>query len=117
MLLVDLLNVVAALVFIYCIFSIPAQIIRRFRRKKQGLSVSPMLLVVRKLLKYWLVTAVIIIPVSCGIIFLSGLSGGHMYAEMVTRGVAGNILTSLLFGYVFMKANKENWSESGEQVK
>ncbi|WP_096276517.1 ankyrin repeat domain-containing protein [Marinobacter sp. LV10R510-11A] len=120
-LLIDIINVALVLVLIYCFFSVPAQFIRRFRRKRQGLAVSPAFLVLRNILKYWLLTALIIIPASCGLIFMlgqsAGLDGETIYAVMVTQGVAGNILTSLLLGYVFMKANKENWSEPEAEIK
>jgi len=120
-LLIDILNVATVLVFIYCLFSVPAQFIRRFRRKRQGLAVSPAFLVFRKLLKYWLAAALIIITASCGLIFIlgqaAGLDGETIFTVMVTQAVAGNILTPLLFGYVFMKANKENWSEPEAEFK
>jgi hypothetical protein len=120
-LLIDILNVATVLVFIYCLFSVPAQFIRRFRRKRQGLAVSPAFLVFRKLLKYWLAAALIIITASCGLIFMlgqaAGLDGETIFTVMVTQAVAGNILTPLLFGYVFMKANKENWSEPEAEFK
>jgi len=120
-LLIDILNVATVLVFIYCLFSVPAQFIRRFRRKRQGLAVSPAFLVFRKLLKYWLAAALIIITASCGLIFMlgqaAGLDGETIFTVMVTQAVAGNILTPLLFGYVFMKANKKNWSEPEAEFK
>ena len=113
--LIGILNVAVSLVSIYCLFSVLAQFIRRFRRKRKGLTVSPVLLIFRKFLKYWFLTALIIIPISCILIFMSGhaagLDGETIYTLIVTQGVAGNILTSSLFGYVFMKANKKNWSK------
>lgn len=120
-LLTQVLNAAASLALIYCLFSVPTQFIRRFRRKKHGFAVSPVSLIFRKLLKYWFLTALIVIPVSCGLIYMSGqaagLDGGKIFALMVTQGAAGNILTSMLFGYVFMKANKKNWSESDTDVQ
>jgi hypothetical protein len=113
---VDFMNLASGLVFFYCLFSIPAQIIRRFRLKRQRKSVSPMLLIIRKLLKYWFFTALLFIPSSLIISYLAlsegGLSGAEIFAVLVTQVFIGNIGTTLLFGYVFMKANKESWSYS-----
>lgn len=84
--------------------------------KRQGKAVSPMLLIIRKLLKYWFFTALILIPFSLIISYLAlsegGLSGSEIYAALVTQVFIGNIGTTLLFGYVFMKANKGSWSYS-----
>lgn len=116
---VQLMNLASGLVFFYCLFSIPAQIIRRFRLKRQGKAVSPMLLILRKLLKYWFVTALILIPFSLIISYLAlsegGLSGSEIYVALVTQVFIGNIGTTLLFGYVFMKANKDSWSYSAKE--
>ncbi|MCU8092500.1 hypothetical protein L5M18_13125 [Shewanella sp. SM20] len=113
---VELINLASGLVFFYCLFSIPAQFIRRFRLKRQGKTVSPILLIIRKLLKYWLFTALILIPFSLVISYLA-LSGGNLsdkeiFVLLVTQVFIGNIGTTLLFGYVFMKANKASWSHS-----
>lgn len=118
---VPLMNLVSGLVFVYCLFSIPAQIIRRFRLKRQGKAVSPMFLIVRKLLKYWFFTALILIPFSLVISYLAlserGLSGSEIYVALVLQSVIGNIGTTLLFGYVFMKENKGSWSYSALEEK
>ncbi len=107
---VQLLNLASGLVFLYCLFSIPAQIIRRFRLKKQGKTVSPILLIARKLLKYWFLTALILIPFSLVISYMAlsegGLSGSDIFVALVTQVLFGNIGTALLFGYVFMKAKE-----------
>jgi hypothetical protein len=112
----QLMNIVSGLVFFYCLFSIPAQTIRRFRLKRQGKAVSPILLILRKLLKYWFFTALIVIPFSLVMSYLTlseeGLSGRDIYVALVTHVFIGNIGTTLLLGYVFMKANKESWSYS-----
>jgi len=115
------LNLVSSLVFFYCLFSIPAQITRRFRLKKQGKAVSPMLLIIRKLLKYWFFTALIFIPFSLIISYLAlseeGLSGADIYVALITKVFIGNIGTTLFFGYVLMKAKKESWSYSTREDK
>lgn len=80
-----------------------------------------MLLIIRKLLKYWFFTALIVIPFSLVISYLAlsegGLSGAEIYVALVTQVFIGNIGTTLLFGYVFMKAKKEGWSYSAREEK
>jgi hypothetical protein len=118
---VKLGNLVSGLVFFYCLFSVPAQIIRRFRLKRQGKVVSPMLLIIKKLLKYWFFTALIFIPFSLVISYLAlsegDLDGGEIFATLVIQVFFGNIGTTLLFGYVLMKANKNRWSYSAQEEK
>lgn len=118
---IQLVNLASLLVFFYCLFSIPAQIIRRFRLKIQGKAVTPMLLIIRKLLKYWFFTALILIPSSLVISYLAlsraGISGDEIFASLFTEVFIGNISTALLFGYVFMKANKASWSYSAKEQK
>lgn len=120
-LVVQLMNAASGLVFLYCLFSIPAQIIRRFRLKRQRKAISPMLLIIKKLLKYWFFTALILIPFSLVISYLAlseaGVSGANIFVALVTQVFIGNIGTTLLFGYVFMKANKESWSYSAREDK
>lgn len=80
-----------------------------------------MLLIIKKLLKYWFFTALILIPFSLVISYLAlseaGVSGANIFAALVTQVFIGNIGTTLLFGYVFMKANKESWSYSAREDK
>lgn len=80
-----------------------------------------MLLILRKLLKYWFFTALILIPFSLIISYLAlsegGLSGSEIYVALVTQVFIGNIGTTLLFGYAFMKANKASWSYSAQEEK
>lgn len=118
---IQLMNFASGLVFFYCLFSIPTQIIRRFRLKRQGKAVSPMLLILKKLFKYWFFTALILIPLSLVISYLalsaSGISSGEIYVVLVTQVLIGNIGTTLLFGYVFMKANKASWSFSTQESR
>ena len=113
--LVQLMNGVTGLVFLYCLFSIPIQLIRRFRRKWQGKVISPLSLIFIKLMKCWIISAVIIIPLSMTINFISlkgvGLSGDKIAMVLYTSFI-GNLGTSFLFGYIFMKANKNSLSYS-----
>lgn len=113
---VELMNFASGLIFFYCLFSIPAEIVRRFRLKRQGKVVSPMLLIVRKVLKYWFFTAIVLISFSLVISYLAlselGLPGSEIFVVLMTKVFIGNIGTSLLFGYVLMKANKDSWSYS-----
>ena len=113
----SLMNLVSVLVFFYCLFSIPAQIIRRFRLKKQGKAVSPMLLIIRKILKYWFFTALVLMPFSLAISYLALSLGGREIFVLLAVQSLGNIGTTLLFGYVFMKANKASWSYSALEEK
>ncbi|MCB0482875.1 MAG: hypothetical protein KDC83_15705 [Flavobacteriales bacterium] len=118
---VQLMNLASGLVFIYCLYSVPSQIIRRLRLKRQGKAVSPMLLIIRKLFKYWFFTALILIPFSLVISYLAlnegGLSGSEIFVPLFTKVFVGNIGTTLLFGYVFMKAKKDSWSYSAIEEK
>lgn len=118
---IEILNLAALLVFFYCLFSIPAQIIRRFRLKRKGKTVSPMLLILKQLFKYWFFAALIIIPLSLIISYITlrdgGLSGSEIYLTLVTKIFIGNIGTTLFFGYVWMKANKASWSYSAQEKK
>ena len=80
-----------------------------------------MLLIFKKLFKYWFFAALIIIPFSLVISYLAlsegGLSGSEIYVLLVTQVFIGNIGTTLIFGYVFMKANKASWSYSAQEEK
>lgn len=113
---IGIINIAVFFAVIYSVISIPAQIVRRIRRKRQGVPVSPMTLIIKKLLKYWLLTAVVLMPVSALATFLalesSGASAREIYIAIITKSLLGNIITSLLIGYVLMKSNKNNWSHS-----
>ena len=110
------LNLVAVIATIYCIVTIPGQFIRRYRRKKAGETVSPMRLIIRKLLKYWLYTALVLIPLASLFSFMAlsqaGASGAEIAVALITQTIIGNIGTSLIFGYVGMRADKDGWSHS-----
>lgn len=112
-LLVQILNVIALVIAIYCLFSIPSEIIRRFRLKRKGEPVSPMLLILKQLLKNWVLCALVIIPISSLISYFSlsnaGASGREIYVELITKVFVGNILTTLFFAYALSKATKEKW--------
>jgi len=115
-LLLGLLNAVIGLVVIYSLFSVPVQIVRRIRRTRQNQPVSPMGLILRKLLKGWFISALILIPTAVALIVIAGnksaQSGADIYFAAITQGVLGNILTSLFVGYALMKATKSIWSVS-----
>lgn len=111
-----IINIAVFFAVIYSVFSVPAQIVRRIKRKRQGVPVSPMALIIKKLLKYWVLTAAVLIPVSALATFLalesSGASAQEIYIAIITKSLLGNFITSLLVGYVLMKSNKNNWSHS-----
>lgn len=80
-----------------------------------------MLLILKQLFKYWFFAALIIIPLSLIISYITlrdgGLSGSEIYLTLVTKIFIGNIGTTLFFGYVWMKANKASWSYSAQEKK
>ena len=85
--------------------------------KRQGKAVSPMLLIIRKILKYWFFTALVLMPFSLAITYLALSLGGREIFVLLAVQSLGNIGTTLLFGYVFMKANKASWSYSALEEK
>ncbi len=113
-LIIQLLNGITALIMIYCIISIPVQIIRRIVRKRKDLPVSPLTLIFKKLLKYWVTSAACLIPISSVLILISGnelgLSGQQLFPLIVTQAIIGNVGTSLLVAYVFLRIRKTAWT-------
>ena len=88
--------------------------IRRFRLKRRGEPVSPILLIIKQLLKNWVLCSLVIILISSLISYFSlsnaGASGREIYVELITKVFSGNILTTLFFAYALSKATKEKWS-------
>lgn len=112
----------SGLVFFYCLYSIPTQFVRRFRRKKKGESISPFSLILKNILKNWGIAAIIIIPVTSILIFAAGQDAGLHRTQIIhlimINSIFGNILTSLLFGYALMVIRKDSWSVSAlEEVE
>ncbi|MBO2682800.1 hypothetical protein [Shewanella algae] len=119
--LIQLLNVTSGIIVIYCLFSMPTQLIRRFRRKWNGKAVSPISLIFKKILKGWLLALLILVPISSlltySVLNETGAEPGHIFAVIVTQSIIGNILTSFFYGYVFIKINKSKWSYSAKEEK
>lgn len=118
-----ILNLFILVTLLYFILATPLQAFRRFKRKSKGQVVSPFSLIVKKILKYWVVTAAIIIPVSVSItyFYLSSLSvpEGEIWTTIILQSVFGNVFTSLFVGYFFMVLWKDKWSYSAnpENIK
>lgn len=113
-----ILNLLALVALLYFILAIPLQSLRRFKRKKKGLVVSPFSLIFKKILKYWLITAAILIPTSVFITYTYltslGLPNSEIATVIVLQSIMGNILTSLFIGYFFMVLWKDRWSYSAD---
>ena len=112
-LLVKLFNFIFSIVSLYGLFSIPAQIIRRIRRKLQGKPVSPMRLIIKQYFKYWLVAFLILTPLVLVTRYLVGVENGLNSGELastVVLGFIGYTGVSFIHGYVLMKVKKAKWS-------
>ncbi len=113
---ITILNGLMGLLLLYCLVSIPVQFIRRLRRRRAGLVVSPMSLVAKKFVKNWAVAMVIVIPLAVWLTLSASraadLMGVDLYAAIITGAVLGNLGTSMLVGYAFMQMNKARWSHS-----
>lgn len=113
-----ILNLLALVALLYFILAIPLQALRRFKRKKKGQVVSPISLITKKILKYWAITAAILIPTSVFITYTYltslGVPNGDIATAIVLQSVLGNILTSLFVGYFFMVLWKDRWSYSAD---
>ena len=118
---ISVTNVVTGLACVCCALSILFQIRRRQRRKQAGETISPMRLIIRMLLKYWLYTALIVVPLASGVSWLAlttaGMTGPEIAAALFTQTMIGNIGTTLLLGYLFMRADKDAWSDSAIEVR
>ncbi|MCD6252313.1 MAG: hypothetical protein J7J29_08335 [Psychrobacter sp.] len=118
-----ILNLFILVTLIYFILATPLQAFRRFKRKSKGQVVSPFSLIAKKILKYWVVTAAIIIPVSVSITFFYlsslGVPEGEIWTTIILQSVFGNVFTSLFVGYFFMVLWKDKWSYSAnpENIK
>lgn len=105
-LLVKVFNLIFSIVTLYGLFSIPAQIIRRIRRKSQGKPVSPMRLIIKQYMKYWLVAFLVLTPLIMVARYLVGVENGLNSGELastVILGFLGYIGISFIHGYVLMK--------------
>lgn len=113
-----ILNLLALVALLYFILAIPLQSLRRLKRKKKGLVVSPIRLITKKILKYWVITAAILIPTSVFITYTYltslGVSNGDIATAIVFQSILGNIFTSLFIGYFFMVLWKDRWSYSAD---
>lgn len=112
------MNLLALVALLYFILAIPLQALRRFKRKKKGQVVSPISLITKKILKYWAITAAILIPTSVFITYTYltslGVSNGDIATAIVLQSILGNIFTSLFIGYFFMVLWKDRWSYSAD---
>nr|WP_181716420.1 hypothetical protein [Psychrobacter sp.] len=113
-----ILNLLALVALLYFVLAIPLQALRRFKRKKKGQVVSPISLITKKILKYWMITAAILIPTSVFITYTYltslGVSNGDIATAIVLQSILGNIFTSLFIGYFFMVLWKDRWSYSAD---
>lgn len=75
-------------------------------------------LIIKKTLKYWLITAVVLISVVSMEVsmYLKSIGAPNQaVTSAVVEVVLGNILTSLVIGYALMVAFKDRWSYSANQ--
>lgn len=113
------LTIIGTITMIAVLFAIAlmfTHVIRRIIRKFKGLVVSPMSLIIKKVFKYWLITAAILMPISAVLTYSRlnaiGASEGDIVTAIMLGSIMGNILTSLFVGYLWMVFNKSNWSYS-----
>lgn len=113
-----MLNIITALVFLYCLFAIPIGILTRLNRMRKGEVVSPMTLIISKILKHWLISALILIPVSIVVTYIdfssAGASQDTIIGNIIMYSIIGNILTSLFFGIAYTIGSKKKWSYSSK---
>lgn len=83
---------------------------------RKGEVVSPMMLIISKVLKSWLISALILIPVSIVVTYREFTSAGAseyvIISNIMMYSVIGNILTSLLYGIAYTIGSKKKWSYS-----
>nr|WP_181718436.1 hypothetical protein [Psychrobacter sp.] len=112
------LNLLSLVALLFTIIGGPFQIYKRFKRKNKGQVVSPITLIIKKILKYWIITAVILIPLSAFIAYVQLISIGASQSEIaetiLLQSIIGNVLTSLVMGYFFMLLFKDSWSYSAD---
>lgn len=115
----DILNIITALVFLYCLFAIPIGVLTRLNRMRKGEVVSPMTLIISKVLKYWFISALILIPVSIVVTYMNFTSAGAsedaMISNIMLYSIIGNIFTSLFFGIAYTIGSKKKWSYSSKE--
>lgn len=104
-LLVSLLNLISGIILIYCIVAVPISIFIRIKRSLSGEYVSPIGSVIKRVLKNWLISALILIPTSSVITYITlsnnGVNSSDIATFIVMYSMIGNILTSLMFGIAY----------------
>lgn len=114
----ETLGFIEVAAFIYCLISVPKQLFERYKKKRNGQVYTPTKIIVKKLLKSWLITGVFLIP--------SYLYGFYEYAASTGApdSVIGSVMVSalivsirdtILFGYIFMMLFRHKWSYSANQ--
>lgn len=116
-----LLNGLSASAFIVFVVSIPIQIIRRIIRSKANLPVTPLKAIFLRFLKYWLLTALVMIPVSSYVYYSImqeiGASQQQIAQGILTQTVFGNLITSIFVAYLLLVVFSNKWSLSAQHNK
>lgn len=113
-----LINFITGLVALYLVLGIPFHIVRRINRIRKGEIVSPIMLIGTKILRYWMLSAAILMPLGAVLTYFSlsslGLSKSEMSSSIFIFSILGNILTSLAFGFAYTVYSSPKWSFSAD---
>ena len=110
-----LLDLAALMSVFFAIFSVPSQFFRRYKRKNNGLLVTPMTVIIKQWLTTSLVMALLLMLVT------ALMAGSYMHsngvptaqiASFVITSVIVNIYTVLALGYTVAFIRKDRWSYS-----
>lgn len=99
--LLEILDIITALVFLYCLFAVPINILRRISKTRKGEVVSPITLVAKKVLISWFIFTLILSSIT-----MVTSSMEFDYA------VATNLIIALFYGVAYTIGSKKRWSYS-----
>ena len=109
-------NAVVGLCVFFAILSAPEQYLRRRKRKKNGLLVTPRKVIIRQWLKTSLIAGLILMTITAYLVFRELHSMGVPTEDIVffilIEVVITNILTTLGLGYTIAYIRKDKWSYS-----
>lgn len=111
-----LMNAIAGFSAIFTLFSVPSQYLRRRKRKKNGLLVTPRKVIIKQWLKTSLIFGVILISITAYLVgsylYSNGVPTPDIALFIITNVIITNILTSLAIGYTVAVIRKDKWSYS-----
>ncbi len=114
----EIIGFIEVAAFIYCLISVPKQLFERYKKKRNGQVYTPAKIIVKKLLRSWLITGVFLIPIYVYGVYDYLTSNGAPTAVVAQGTVTATILSirdTILFGYILMMMFRHQWSYSANQ--